>query len=157
MVRDLFKGALAGATAGAAGTVALNAVTYLDMVVRARPASSTPQQVVSRLADTAGVEIPGDEETRQNRLSGLGPLAGLVTGVAVGSLVGFLRAAGLRLPGAVTAVLTGATAMAATDTPMAVLGVSDPRRWTATDWLSDAAPHLAYGAVTAAVMGALEH
>jgi hypothetical protein len=35
----MFKGLARGAAAGAAGTTALNAVTYLDMAVRARPAS----------------------------------------------------------------------------------------------------------------------
>jgi hypothetical protein len=37
-----WKGVLRGAAAGAAGTTALNAVTYLDMVVRGRPASDAP-------------------------------------------------------------------------------------------------------------------
>jgi hypothetical protein len=31
------RGLLAGAVAGAAGTTALNAVTYLDMAIRGRP------------------------------------------------------------------------------------------------------------------------
>ncbi|MCP9968874.1 hypothetical protein LUX57_29935 [Actinomadura madurae] len=42
-----------GLAAGAAGTTALNLVTYLDMAVRGRPASSTPEQSVERLADVA--------------------------------------------------------------------------------------------------------
>jgi hypothetical protein len=37
--------------AGAAGTAALNAVTYADMAVRGRAASQTPQRSVRRLAD----------------------------------------------------------------------------------------------------------
>ncbi|MEO6509564.1 MAG: hypothetical protein ABIO16_01145 [Nocardioides sp.] len=45
--------------------------------------------------------------------------------------------------------------MAATDAPMAALGVSDPRTWATADWLSDAIPHLAYGVVTTAVAAAL--
>lgn len=32
-----------------------------------------------------------------------------------------------------------------------VLGVTDPRRWTAADWAADVIPHLAYGALAAAV------
>src|SRR4051812_32917314 len=76
--------ALRGAAAGAAGTAALNAVTYLDMAIRGRPSSSTPEQTVEALADKAHVPIPGDEETRRNRVEGLGPLAGLGGGVAVG-------------------------------------------------------------------------
>src|SRR3954452_7088049 len=73
--------ALGGAAAGAAGTTALNAVTYLDMAWRGRPASSTPEDTVEKLAHTAGVEVPGDDETRSNRLAGLGPLTGPATGL----------------------------------------------------------------------------
>ncbi|HEV7623003.1 MAG TPA: hypothetical protein VGO26_02625 [Amnibacterium sp.] len=40
-----------GSAAGADGTTALNAVAYLDMVLRARPASSTPETSVERLAE----------------------------------------------------------------------------------------------------------
>src|SRR5918998_5620893 len=87
---------LRGAAAGAAGTSALNAVTYLDMVVRGRPSSSTPEQTVEKLADKAHVPIPGDEDTRSNRVQGLGPLTGLVAGIGVGVLAGLARAAGFR-------------------------------------------------------------
>ena len=38
--------ALLGAAAGAAGTTALNFLTYVDMAVRGRPASSTPEKTV---------------------------------------------------------------------------------------------------------------
>lgn len=41
---------LYGAAAGAAGTTALNVVSYGDMVVRGRPASSTPETIVPHLA-----------------------------------------------------------------------------------------------------------
>jgi hypothetical protein len=34
--------------------------------------------------------------------------------------------------------------------------VTDPRRWTATDSVSNGLSHLAYGAVTAAVLHALD-
>lgn len=36
---------LHGLAAGAAGTTALNAVTYLDMALRGRPASTTPEEI----------------------------------------------------------------------------------------------------------------
>jgi hypothetical protein len=80
----LGRGLLAGAAAGAAGTTALNAITYLDMVARARPASSTPQDTVEKLSDLTGIPIPGDQEERANRVAGLGPLTGLVAGVGIG-------------------------------------------------------------------------
>ena len=34
---------------------------------------------------------------------------------------------------------------------MTALGVDDPRSWSASSWLSDLVPHLAYGAVAAAI------
>jgi hypothetical protein len=42
----MLKHILRGVAAGAAGTTALNAVTYLDMVLRGRGASSTPEESV---------------------------------------------------------------------------------------------------------------
>src|SRR3954462_14202829 len=71
---------LRGAAAGAAATTALNAVTYLDMAVRGRGSSSTPEDTVEALAEKAHVSIPGDEEERQNRLQGLGPPARVAAG-----------------------------------------------------------------------------
>src|ERR1700712_1988342 len=141
-----------GAAAGAAGTTALNAVTYLDMVVRGRGTSSTPEDTVEKLAEKAHVSIPGDDEKRQNRLQGLGPITGLVAGVGVGVVTGLSRAAGLRSQPLVGTLLTGVGAMVAANGPMAVLGVTDPRTWSATDWISDVVPHLAYGAVVKATM-----
>jgi hypothetical protein len=145
-----------GALAGAAGTTALNAVTYLDMAVRGRPASSTPEQSVEAMASRAGVDIPGEGETRDNRVAGIGPLFGTATGIGVGVLFGLLRRAGLRLPGPVDAVVVGATAMAASNVSMTRLGVTDPKEWGAAGWLSDALPHLAYGAVTVATLHGLD-
>ena len=63
-----------GAVAGAAGTTALNAVTYLDMAVRARPASKTPEQAVTELAERSHLPIPGGEPARENRICGLGAM-----------------------------------------------------------------------------------
>jgi hypothetical protein len=144
----VLRGLLVGAAAGAAGTTALNAVAYLDMVLRARPASSTPETSVERLADAVGVTIPGNEEQRAHRVAGLGPLLGIATGIGVGALVGVARAAGVR-PGPLTGtVLTTAVVLVASNAPMTVLGVTDPRTWSAADWVSDVLPHLAYGAVT---------
>ena len=150
----LIRGAALGALAGAAGTTALNAVTYLDMAVRGRGSSSTPQQTVETLAEKACVQIPGDEETEQNRVSGLGPLLGILTGIGTGAALGVLYA-GRRPPLAVGAVLAAVGAMAGSDAPMAALGISDPRSWSATDWISDAVPHAAYGVVTAAALDAM--
>ncbi|MCL2734835.1 MAG: hypothetical protein FWE15_33080 [Actinomycetia bacterium] len=143
-----------GALAGAAGTTALNAVSYADMVLRARPASGAPERTVSTLADKAGVEIPGDGSQKQNRLAGLGPLSGIAVGIGVGVVVGAAAAAGARPPWWAQAPLAGLLAMAAADVPLAALGISDPRTWSATDWISDAVPHLAYGLATTAALPA---
>ena len=40
--------------------------------------------------------------------------------------------------------------------PMTLLGVTDPRTWPASAWFADVLPHLAYGAVTAAVLDTLD-
>jgi hypothetical protein len=152
MIRQL----LSGAAAGAAGTTALNAATYLDMAWRARPASSTPERTVDQLAARAGTQIPGDDEQRGNRRTGLGALSGILTGVAVGAGYGLARACGLRLPLWAGALAVGGAAMLGADAPIAMLKVSDPRTWSRADWLSDALPHLAYGLVTAATYEAAE-
>lgn len=148
MLTSLMRGALAGA----AGTTALNAATYLDMVVRARPSSSLPEQAVEKAASQAAVEIPGEGEERANRLEGLAPLGGIATGVAIGVAAGILRPAFVRLPFAVGATLLGAAAMAAANAPMTRMRLTDPRKWSSSDWMSDAVPHLAYGAAALATL-----
>jgi hypothetical protein len=147
---------LRGMAAGAAGTTALNAATYVDMTVRARPTSETPQQTVETIEGKLPVSIPGEGEDRENRVAGLGSLSGIVTGVGIGVAAGLLRRMGPRVPFPVGAVLTGLGAMAATDGSMAALRVSDPRSWSKTDWLSDLIPHLVYGVVTWAVLEAMD-
>ncbi|GAC1373451.1 MAG: hypothetical protein NVSMB43_11090 [Pseudarthrobacter sp.] len=145
-----------GAAAGAAGTTALNTLTYLDMVWRARPASSTPEATVEKLADVTGVKIPGTEEERTNRLAGLGPLTGLVVGAGVGAVLGLVREAGYR-PGLLGSSLTAAVgALIGSNGPMTVLGITDPRSWSPADWASDIIPHLAYGIVTGTALHALD-
>jgi hypothetical protein len=153
---ELVRCALRGAAAGAAGTTALNAVTYLDMAARGRPASSTPTQTVQELADRAHVDIPGEPSTRDNRVEGLAALTGLATGVGIGLLLGIVRATGWR-PGPVAGTaLAAGVALVGANGPMTVLGVTDPRTWSRTDWVSDVVPHVAYGAVTASLLSALE-
>lgn len=144
-----------GAAAGAAGTSALNAITYLDMAWRGRGSSDTPQRTVETLAEKAGHPVPGEGSERSNRLTGLGSLAGIATGVGIGVAAGVLGPVIAKLPAALGATALGAAAMAATDLSMVRLGISDPRQWSAADWLSDAVPHLGYGAVTVWTLRAL--
>src|SRR3954467_13801600 len=148
--------AMRGAAAGAAGTTALNAVTYLDMAGRGRPSSSTPEKTVETLAGKAHVALPGDEEPRQNRLQGLGPLTGLAAGVGIGVLAGLARAAGFRSQPLVGTALTTVGVLVAANGPMTVVGITDPRTWSTTDWASDIVPHLAYGAVVKTTMDAFD-
>ena len=135
-----------GLAAGAAGTTALNAATYLDMAVRGRGTSEMPEKAVEELTRRAGQEIPGSGGERDNRVQGIGALSGIATGVGVGVVAGFLGPVLRRLPSVLSAVALGGFAMAATDASMARLGLTDPKSWSAEDWLSDALPHLAYGA-----------
>ena len=153
---DLLRGALLGAAAGAAGTTALNATTYLDMALRGRPTSSTPEDTVEKLSEVTHVPVPGEGDTRENRLAGLGPLTGLLAGLATGALLGVARAAGWRTGPGAGAVVATLGALVGTNGPMTVLGVTDPRTWPASSWAADIVPHLAYGAVTAAVLDRLD-
>ena len=137
-----------GLIAGAAGTAALNIVTYLDMAVRGRPASSAPEDSVQRLADLAGVDL-GEGKAAEHRRAGLGPLLGYATGLGVAVCYGLLVRR--RLPRPVAAGVLTALAMSGSNVPLALLGISDPRRWSAADWAADLVPHLAYGAVAATV------
>lgn len=152
----MFRRLRHGALAGAAGTTALNAVTYLDMAITARSASDTPQQVVAQLAGRLGCRIPGDDAERDRRLQGLGPLAGTAAGVGVGVVAGLAWPVLRRLPASLGAMLLGGMAMAASAGPMAALGVSDPREWSTRDWVRDIVPHLVYGGISMRTLRRLE-
>jgi hypothetical protein len=153
-------GLLAGAFAGAAGTTALNATTYADMTVRGRAASNTEKTTAVKAASRAGVQVPGDPDTRSNRFEGLGALSGIATGVLVGAVYGLARISTPKGRSAtgwlVGAVVAGTGAMALADGVMAGLGVSDPRKWSSGEWLADAIPHAVYGLVTAGAVELME-
>ncbi|WP_030900106.1 hypothetical protein [Streptomyces sp. NRRL F-5126] len=138
---------LRGCVAGAAGTTVLNAVTYADMAVRGRPASSTPEDTVERITERAGHPLP-DTDGRDNRLTGLGALSGIAIGTGTGVAVSLLHRAGLRPPLVLGGVITGLLAMVADDLPMTRLGITDPRTWSGRDWASDVVPHILYGLAT---------
>jgi hypothetical protein len=137
-----------GVAAGAVGTTLLNAATYADMVLRGRPSSDAPKRTVATLLDRAGQDVPGSGDTRENRLEGLAGVSGIATGIGTGVVCSMLRPLLSRLGPGAGGVLAGAMAMAATDVSMARLGVSDPRTWSASYWLSDVVPHLVYGIAT---------
>ena len=136
MTSTLVRGALAGAT----GTAFLTVTTYLDMALTGRPASRAPERTVAELLKRANLRVPDD-----HRLTALGALSGIATGIGVGAAVAVVRAAGVRVPALIGAPAIGGLAMVSTDASTLALGVSDPRSWSAADWTRDVVPHLAYG------------
>src|SRR4051812_31175125 len=122
----------------------------MDVAIRARPASQTPESSVEQLSNATGIKIPGSEKERQNRLAGLGPMLGIAAGVGTGAVLGAVWSKGWGAGRLGSVVAATVRALAAGNAPMIVLGVSDPRSWSASDWVSDVVPHFCYGAVTAA-------
>ncbi|TDD07600.1 hypothetical protein E1181_09270 [Saccharopolyspora terrae] len=143
---------LRGLAAGAAGTTALNTATFLDMVLRGRPASSTPEETVrsaERIANTSlGSEAA--QSAGENRRTGVGALLGIGSGLGAGLLHALLRHRLPHAPGPLLALATAAAANAISVVPMTALDVTQPRSWPASSWASDLIPHLVFGAVTAA-------
>lgn len=142
-----------GAAAGAAGTTALNAVTYGDMLVRGRASSGAPTQVAGILANNTGIDsLSNDNEdsTAANRRNAAGALLGYTTGVGIGVAYAAMRTGGGKVSPVGAGVLLGLAATASSDVPIALTGVSDPRTWSRSAWLTDLVPHLAYGLTTAA-------
>lgn len=151
-IQQLWPGLLIGAAAGAAGTSALNVLAYLDMAVRGRPASSTPERTVEAMAKLFHLTVPGTGDVLAARLTGLGALTGYAAGIGMGLILGLIYALGWRptlLVGALTASLF---ALIGTNGPMIMLGVTDPRTWGLIGWISDLIPHFGYGVVTALVL-----
>lgn len=149
----MLREALLGTAAGAVGTVALNAITYVDMVVRGRSASSVPSEIAGQLAGKLGIDLSAANEeqggpTSQNRKSGLRALQGLAVGLGIGTVYGAVRP-GL---GDVSRLRAGTAlclaAMVGSDGPAAALGIVDLRQMGLNVWLSDIVPHLAYGLAT---------
>jgi hypothetical protein len=145
---------LRGAIAGAAGTIALDLTTYGDMLVRGRGASSVPARMAGVLADQLGITplaTRTEGDSADNRREAAGALLGYTTGVGIGLIYGLLRGQSHRRTSPLVGAAVGLSAMAASDVPIALTGVSDPATWSTTDWLSDLIPHLVYGLVTVAV------
>lgn len=143
---------LYGAAAGAAGCTALDMVGYADMAWRTRPASSTPEVTLRKLAEKLHVRIPGEGEALKNRIAGLAPMTGYAAGIGMGAALALARAAGWRPTLTTEYAVATLGALVGTNGPMTVLGVTDPRTWSATDWISDIVPHVAYAVVTVGVL-----
>ncbi|WP_028060766.1 hypothetical protein [Candidatus Solirubrobacter pratensis] len=145
-----------GLAAGAVGTSLLNTVTYLDMAVRGRPSSSVPSQDVEKLAGAAHIPLGSDEQTASARREGIGALLGFLTGFAGGAAFAAVRAQAPDVPWPLAAAATGVAVMIATDLTSTAAGATDPRTWSALDWVSDLVPHLAYGAGVTLAFDALD-
>jgi hypothetical protein len=145
--------ALLGAAAGAAGNLALEVVTYGDMLFRGRSPSGVPAKMAGILADDFGIAPLSSEaigEHADNRRSAAGALLGYSLGVGLGSVYGLVRPALGRVSTPLAGIAVGLVAMTVADTSYAVTGVSDPKTWTAPDWVSDLVPHVICGLVTVA-------
>jgi hypothetical protein len=148
------RGLMLGAIAGAAGTMALDVVSYGDMALRGRASSDMPAEVIRRLAARAGItalSIPSEEadDATKNRRSALGAISGYTIGMLIGALYGAVAYRHPERDLVLRAVLLGGLAMAASDVPAVLLGATDLAEWTPGSWVSDIVPHLAFGIVTA--------
>ena len=143
-----------GLVAGAAGVSALHVATYLDMAIRGRPASSVPEQAVDRLTAQLGISL-GSGRAAEARRTALGALGGFATGIAAGGVYSAVAPALSGLPQSVRAVGVGLGVMAWTAVGNARLGISDPRKWSFTDWMEDLVPHVAFGAGTVGTLDAM--
>jgi hypothetical protein len=158
----VLRNALKGLLAGAAGTVALDIASYTDMALRGRPASNVPSKLASTLAKM--VHLPLSSQgggaqnlTAQNRASGLGALLGYINGLGAGVVYSLLRSQRDEVPLPLASTLVGLAAMAASDVPLVMLKVSDPKTWGVSGWLWDAIFHLIYGFATVATYEALSN
>jgi hypothetical protein len=155
------RGVILGAVAGAAGTMALDMVSYGDMAVRGRQSSDVPAEVVRRLAQKAGnveLSIPSDDASDKTkaRRTALGSLSGYAIGISIGALYGAVARGKWAKNGLLLRTIAlGAIAMAASDVPATLLGATNLKEWTPASWISDILPHAAYGLATAAVVAGM--
>jgi hypothetical protein len=139
-----------GIAAGAAGTAVLNATTYADMAIRARPPSKVPKRVVKAVARRTGVRrLP------RSRTEGLSMLLGYADGFGSGVLFGVLRPRMRGVPWFVAGFGLGAFTLVLSEGTATALGTTDPRRWGLSGWLMDLVPRTLYGCVTCLVFDAL--
>jgi hypothetical protein len=144
-----------GVVAGSVGILVLDTVSYLDMVIRGRPASQLPAQLVDKIAELAGVKPTEDGETWRNRASAIGALLGYALGLGIGMVFGVVRARCPGPPRSVAAVGVGAVALVLNDGALVLFGLTDPRTWGLVGWVSDIVPHLGYGIATVTIFDLL--
>jgi hypothetical protein len=147
---------LRGLISGAAGTVAINVVTYGDMLARGRAPSRVPERAAERLASLAGSAIlTGDGEREMHRRCAAGALLGYADGLCTGAAYGALKHTipGLWWP--VGATLLFAWTLLGAEGIATRLGATNLFEWTLTEWIEDAIPRAFFAAVTALAYEAL--
>jgi hypothetical protein len=119
--------------AGAAGTTALNAVTYADMALRG-PATDTPERAVASVAQRLGQDAPGGVPVHEHRVSGLAHSPASPPGWQPGRCSEHW----LRLFGTSRSGLRRSQweprRLAGSDVPMTRLGLTDVGDWSPADW-----------------------
>jgi hypothetical protein len=141
---------LYGMAAGAAGTAVLNATTYADMAIRARPPSKVPKRVIKEVARWTGARrLP------RERAQGLSMLLGYADGFGAGVLFGVLRPRMRNVPWFVAGLGLAAFTLLLSEGTATAMGKTNPRDWGISGWLTDVAPRVLYGCVTCAVFDAL--
>jgi xanthosine utilization system XapX-like protein len=151
---------MAGVIAGATGTVALDVATYLDMAIRGRSSSSAPSQLIDVTAKSMHIPLSpqgvgAQDQLAHNRESGLGALLGYINGLGVGFIYSLIRSRLQKNSLPLAAIGVGLAAMAASDVPLFVARISNPKSWGLSGWASDFIPHLIYGLVTVTTYEAL--
>jgi hypothetical protein len=139
-----------GIAAGAAGTAILNATTYADMAIRARPPSKIPKRVVKQVARWSGVR-----NLRPERTEGFSALLGYADGFGTGVLFGVLRPRMRNVPWFVAGVGLAAFTLLLSEGTATAMGKTDPRTWGISGWIGDIVPRALYGCVTCLVYDAL--
>lgn len=157
----MLREALMGTAAGAVGTVALNITTWGDVALRGRPTSRLPAQVASTLARDARIDLAkglaDSPDKLENRKTGLGMLMGYLVGLGIGTIYGIIRPHLGNISKPVAGAVIGATAMAASDAPSILFGLTKPSEWGIAGWLADIIPHYLYGLFTAIAYDAFTH
>ena len=139
-----------GLAAGAAGTAVLNATTYADMAIRARPPSKVPQRVVKEFARWGGVRrLP------RGRTQGLSMLLGYADGFGTGVLFSVVRPRMRTVPWFIAGAGLAAFTMLLSEGSATAMGKTDPRTWGVSGWITDFVPRILYGCVTCLVFDAL--
>jgi hypothetical protein len=134
---------LHGVLAGAAGTAALDLLSYADMAFRDRPPSELPDKMVAAIARSAHAPVPD-----RNRSQAFGALLGYADGLSAGAVFALVRPRMRGVPWYAAALALAFFTMLLSEGTATAMQQTDPRRWGVSGWVSDILPRVVYGAVT---------